>query len=131
MQSLWIGKPLSKLEQLCFKSFLDNGHTVHLYVYDNISNVPSGVIIKDANEILDKSKQILLFISKSNNEKRLYNIKKIKNLKKLISSYFLQIRKTSFTPIKNNGAIKKGIIKFTIWKDLNKNENGFVSTVIQ
>ena len=55
MQSLWIGKPLSKLEQLCFKSFLDNGHTVHLYVYDNISNVPSGVIIKDANEILDKS----------------------------------------------------------------------------
>ena len=55
MQSLWIGKPLSKLEQLCLKSFVDNGHTVHLYVYDKVGNIPTGVIVKDGNEILDKS----------------------------------------------------------------------------
>jgi hypothetical protein len=55
MQSLWIGKPLSKLEQLCLKSFVDNGHEVHLYVYDKVGNIPTGVIVKDGNEILDKS----------------------------------------------------------------------------
>ena len=52
IQSLWIGDPLSKLEQLCIQSFLDNGHEFHLYVYTAIGNVPSGVIIKDGNEIL-------------------------------------------------------------------------------
>ena len=54
IQSLWIGKPLSKLEQLSIKSFIDNGHKYHLYVYDNIQNIPEGTIIKDANEILNK-----------------------------------------------------------------------------
>ena len=54
IQSLWIGKPLSKLEQLSIKSFIDNGHEYHLYVYDNIQNIPEGTIIKDANEILNK-----------------------------------------------------------------------------
>ena len=55
MQTLWIGKPLSKLEQLCLKSFIDNGHTVHLYVYDKVENIPTGVIVKDGNDILDNS----------------------------------------------------------------------------
>ena len=55
MQTLWIGKPLSKLEQLCLKSFIDNGHTVHLYIYDKVENIPTGVIVKDGNDILDNS----------------------------------------------------------------------------
>ena len=55
VQSLWIGSELSKLEQLCLKSFLDNGFIFHLYVYDKVKYIPNGVIIKDGNEILDKS----------------------------------------------------------------------------
>lgn len=54
-QALWIGGPLSKMEQLSMKSFVDNGLEYHLYTYGEVPNVPEGVIIKDANEILDKS----------------------------------------------------------------------------
>ena len=32
IQSLWIGKPLSKLEQLSIKSFIDNGHE-NIYMF--------------------------------------------------------------------------------------------------
>ena len=55
IQSLWIGSALSKLEQLCLKSFIDNDMEFHLYTYDKIDNIPEGVIIKNGNEILDKS----------------------------------------------------------------------------
>ena len=36
-------------------SFIQNGHTYHLYTYEPIDNVPDGVVVKDGNEILDKS----------------------------------------------------------------------------
>ena len=52
VQGLWIGRDLSLMEQLSIKSFLANGHAVHLYVYSRINNVPSGALIKDAREIL-------------------------------------------------------------------------------
>lgn len=52
MQTLWIGPELSKMEQLCLKSFVDNGHILHLYTYATVKNVPEGVIIKDGNEII-------------------------------------------------------------------------------
>lgn len=40
------------MEQLSIASFLQNGHEYHLYVYDEVKNVPAGTVIKDANEIL-------------------------------------------------------------------------------
>ncbi len=52
IQSLWIGNPLSQIEKLCVKSYLDHGHIFYLYVYDDVSGVPEGAVIKDANEIL-------------------------------------------------------------------------------
>ena len=55
VQSLWIGDSLSKLEQLCIKSFLAHNYDYHLYVYQNIEGIPEGTSIKDGNEILDKS----------------------------------------------------------------------------
>ena len=55
VQSLWIGDRLSTLERLSVCSFLANGHEYHLYVYDDVKNVPSEVSIKDANEILPHS----------------------------------------------------------------------------
>lgn len=52
IQSLWIGPTLSVMEQLCMSSFLTHGHTFHLYTYAQIDNVPDGVVIQDANDIL-------------------------------------------------------------------------------
>jgi mannosyltransferase OCH1-like enzyme len=52
IQGLWIGSELSAMERLSIASFLQNGHDYHLYAYDDLANVPAGVVIKDANEIL-------------------------------------------------------------------------------
>lgn len=56
IQSLWIGGSLSVMEQLCISSFISNGHTFHLYTYGDIKNAPDGVIIKDANEIINSDR---------------------------------------------------------------------------
>jgi len=52
IQGLWIGPELSVMEQLSIASFQQNGHEYHLYVYDDVRNVPPGTLLKDANEIL-------------------------------------------------------------------------------
>jgi len=52
--ALWMSNPLSFLEQLCLKSFVDAGHEVVLFHYDDIPNVPDGVQMADAAEILPK-----------------------------------------------------------------------------
>ena len=52
---LWVDGPLSFLEQLCIKSFLDVGQAVRLYTYGNVTNVPDGVERRDAREILPDS----------------------------------------------------------------------------
>ena len=50
--ALWIGGPLSFLEQLCLKSFLDAGQALRLYTYDGVDNAPDGVEQADASAIL-------------------------------------------------------------------------------
>lgn len=50
--ALWIGGPLSFLEQLCLKSFVDAGQHIRLYHYEPVPNVPAGVEMADAAEIL-------------------------------------------------------------------------------
>ncbi|MBN1596002.1 hypothetical protein JW933_08770 [candidate division FCPU426 bacterium] len=52
IQGLWVGESLSLLEQLSIKSFLAKGYTFHLYVYTDVMNIPDGVVIKDAAQIL-------------------------------------------------------------------------------
>lgn len=56
IQSLWIGKQLSKVEQLCIQSFLDHGHPFHLYTYGQIDNIPSGTQVFDAASIIGEDK---------------------------------------------------------------------------
>jgi hypothetical protein len=56
IQCLWIGGALSLLEQLSLASFVKNGHAVHLYVYNRVSNVPAGVTIIDGREIIDEKR---------------------------------------------------------------------------
>ena len=51
--TLWIGGPLSWMEQLCLKSFVDKGQKITLFSYEDIPNVPEGVIRRDGREIID------------------------------------------------------------------------------
>ncbi len=54
IQSLWVGDRLSRLETLSISSFLAHGHAFHLYTYSPVANVPSGVILEDANALVDE-----------------------------------------------------------------------------
>jgi mannosyltransferase OCH1-like enzyme len=56
IQGLWIGPELSVMEQLSICSFLRNGHEYDLYAYDHLANVPAGAVVRDANEILPRSR---------------------------------------------------------------------------
>lgn len=51
---LWMEGPLSYLEQLCVKSFVDAGHPVVLYHYGPLENVPDGVELDDAEQFLPR-----------------------------------------------------------------------------
>ncbi len=50
--TLWIGGALSWMEQLCLKSFVDQGQKITLFSYEDIPNVPAGVIRRDGREVL-------------------------------------------------------------------------------
>jgi hypothetical protein len=56
VQSLWIGRALSSMEIYSIRSFLAQGHAFHLYVYDEVQNIPSGTLVLDANPIVDSSR---------------------------------------------------------------------------
>lgn len=51
--TLWIGGKLSWVEQLCLKSFVDQGQKITLFHYEPIPNVPKGVICRDGREVID------------------------------------------------------------------------------
>jgi mannosyltransferase OCH1-like enzyme len=56
IQGLWIGEELSVMEQLSIASFIAHGHEYHLYTYEPIRGVPAGTIMRDAKEILPRSR---------------------------------------------------------------------------
>jgi hypothetical protein len=58
VNSLWIGKNISLLEKLTIKSFIDNGYTFCLWVYDKELKYqcPDNTVICDAREILNESR---------------------------------------------------------------------------
>jgi mannosyltransferase OCH1-like enzyme len=59
IQSFWYGQLLSTMERLSINSFLKNGHDVEIYSYGQIDNLPKGVILRDARDILPKDKLFL------------------------------------------------------------------------
>lgn len=60
IHGLWIGRELSKLEQLTIRSFLRQGHPFNLWVYDELNDeVPEGVILHDAAKILPRDRIFL------------------------------------------------------------------------
>lgn len=50
--TLWIGGRLGAVERACLGSFIRQGHSVTLYCYDDIGNVPDGVEVADAATIV-------------------------------------------------------------------------------
>jgi hypothetical protein len=56
IQMFWHGAPLSRLERLCVSSFVAHGHRVVLHVYDEPANLPKGVTLADASEILPRDR---------------------------------------------------------------------------
>lgn len=54
--SLWVGRPLSKVEKTCLASFVYHKHSMTLFVYDMDLDVPQGVVKKDAREIISEDK---------------------------------------------------------------------------
>lgn len=54
IHALWIGDTLGKISQCCLTSFIRRGHSVYLHTYGNITDLPDGVIISDANKIIPK-----------------------------------------------------------------------------
>ena len=69
LHTLWVEGPLSNLERICLASMLKQGHKVTLHTYGEVMNIPKGIIIKPAAEILpfddnyrhNKTKSISLF----------------------------------------------------------------------
>ncbi len=59
IQGFWHGEPLSALHWACLRSFLNAGHDFDLYTYEGI-NVPDGIQIRDAAEIVSKD-QLFFF----------------------------------------------------------------------
>jgi len=55
MQVLWVRGDLSRLELLSLRSFLAQGHPVHLYTYESPRNVPAQVQVFDAAGIVPAS----------------------------------------------------------------------------
>ena len=55
---LWVEGPLSYVEVLCAKSFLDAGHHVKLYHYGDVTNVPEGVELVHGDTVLKMDKFI-------------------------------------------------------------------------
>ena len=52
IQGVWVGSRLTTMERLSIKSYLQNGHSYHLYVYSDVDGVPEGTVVKDANDIV-------------------------------------------------------------------------------
>ena len=54
VHAVWIGKRLSLMERLTIRLLQIHGHEVHLWVYDNIENVPGGVVLEKGKDILSQ-----------------------------------------------------------------------------
>lgn len=61
VHGLWIGNCLGQTQLLTIKSFLSQGFTFNLWVYDNLlTDIPSEVTLQDANDIIPE-KQIFKY----------------------------------------------------------------------
>ncbi len=57
--SLWIGPRLHYLNQLCLLSHVRQGHPTTLYCVGEVANVPEGVEVRPASEIMEISPELM------------------------------------------------------------------------
>ncbi|TMV09009.1 hypothetical protein FGK63_07770 [Ruegeria sediminis] len=62
--TLWVGDAFSALEYVSLKSLVIQGMNPVLFCYDDVKNVPPGVTIKDANQIVGRDK---IWVNKERN----------------------------------------------------------------
>lgn len=58
--SLWVGNPMTKIQEVSLSSFIYHGHELTLYVYDMDMKVPNGVQKAFAGDIMDESEMFLV-----------------------------------------------------------------------
>lgn len=58
--SLWVGNPMTKIQEISLSSFIYHGHELTLYVYDMDMKVPEGVVKANASLIMDESEMFLV-----------------------------------------------------------------------
>ena len=51
INSFWSG-PITNMERLCIKSYIDHGHEFHLFSYEPLVGLPVGTVLEDANRIV-------------------------------------------------------------------------------
>ncbi len=65
VRGFWFGSALSKIEQLCIRSFQDHGHRFVLFRYGELSGIPQGTEVRDANELIPKP-EVRPFVQRGN-----------------------------------------------------------------
>lgn len=63
--SLWIGERLHYLNQLCLLSHVRHGHPTTLYCTDTVTNVPEGITVRPATDIMPIDMNIVRQTSES------------------------------------------------------------------
>jgi hypothetical protein len=58
--SLWVGNPMTKIQEVSLSSFVYHGHELTLYVYDMDMVVPKGVKKSNAEDIMSSSEIFLV-----------------------------------------------------------------------
>jgi hypothetical protein len=67
VRGFWHGDPLNALHWACLRSFRKNHHQFELFVYEDLE-VPNGVQLRDANEVVPKEN--LFFLENSHSSKK-------------------------------------------------------------
>ncbi|MDR2036464.1 MAG: hypothetical protein LBQ60_00925 [Bacteroidales bacterium] len=52
IRGLWVNGELNRMQQLCIRSYLANGHEFHLYTYNTEIEVPPGTTIRNAGQVI-------------------------------------------------------------------------------
>jgi glycosyl transferase-like sugar-binding protein len=52
IEGLWIGSRLGELQIISLRSFLEKGYSYVLWAYNDLENVPAGVEVRDARDII-------------------------------------------------------------------------------
>ena len=70
----WAKGPISELEYLCMKSFVDKNYKLLVWSYDATLEIPRGAKLRDASIVLDESKLFLVSLLLPSLESKLSSV---------------------------------------------------------